>query len=384
MFFMVEEMKNNVEVKQYEVGDRIKGKVSSVKEKHALIDFGYKIDAILPIGEISNVHIEKVADVLKEGDEIEAVITKINEEEVVVSKKRVDNEKAWVELREKQEKGEVFEVTVAEVVKGGLVADVGLRGFIPASQVERHFVEDFSDYVGRTLRVKVIELDEEKNKVILSQRAVLEEEEAKARQERIAAIQVGDVLEGTVSRITSFGAFVDIGGVDGLVHISEMAWHRVESPQEVVQEGDKVQVKVLKVDPSQEKVSLSLKATQPSPWQKAAEEIKAGDTVKGVVKRLAPFGAFVEVRPGVEGLIHISQIANKRIGTPQEVLKEGQEVEAKVLDVNPEEERMSLSIRELIEDRRAQDVQTYNDKQNASHGVTLGDLIGDQLKKLKQ
>jgi len=381
---MVEEMKNNVEVKQYEVGDRIKGKVSSVKEKHALIDFGYKIDAILPIGEISNVHIEKVADVLKEGDEIEAVITKINEEEVVVSKKRVDNEKAWVELREKQEKGEVFEVTVAEVVKGGLVADVGLRGFIPASQVERHFVEDFSDYVGRTLRVKVIELDEEKNKVILSQRAVLEEEEAKARQERIAAIQVGDVLEGTVSRITSFGAFVDIGGVDGLVHISEMAWHRVESPQEVVQEGDKVQVKVLKVDPSQEKVSLSLKATQPSPWQKAAEEIKAGDTVKGVVKRLAPFGAFVEVRPGVEGLIHISQIANKRIGTPQEVLKEGQEVEAKVLDVNPEEERMSLSIRELIEDRRAQDVQTYNDKQNASHGVTLGDLIGDQLKKLKQ
>jgi len=380
----VEEMKNNVEVKQYEVGDRIKGKVSSVKEKHALIDFGYKIDAILPIGEISNVHIEKVADVLKEGDEIEAVITKINEEEVVVSKKRVDNEKAWVELREKQEKGEVFEVTVAEVVKGGLVADVGLRGFIPASQVERHFVEDFSDYVGRTLRVKVIELDEEKNKVILSQRAVLEEEEAKARQERIAAIQVGDVLEGTVSRITSFGAFVDIGGVDGLVHISEMAWHRVESPQEVVQEGDKVQVKVLKVDPSQEKVSLSLKATQPSPWQKAAEEIKAGDTVKGVVKRLAPFGAFVEVKPGVEGLIHISQIANKRIGTPQEVLKEGQEVEAKVLDVNPEEERMSLSIRELIEDRRAQDVQTYNDKQNASHGVTLGDLIGDQLKKLKQ
>jgi len=296
----------------------------------------------------------------------------------------VDNEKAWVELREKQEKGEVFEVTVAEVVKGGLVADVGLRGFIPASQVERHFVEDFSDYVGRTLRVKVIELDEEKNKVILSQRAVLEEEEAKARQERIAAIQVGDVLEGTVSRITSFGAFVDIGGVDGLVHISEMAWHRVESPQEVVQEGDKVQVKVLKVDPSQEKVSLSLKATQPSPWQKAAEEIKAGDTVKGVVKRLAPFGAFVEVKPGVEGLIHISQIANKRIGTPQEVLKEGQEVEAKVLDVNPEEERMSLSIRELTEDRRAQDVQTYNDKQNASHGVTLGDLIGDQLKKLKQ
>ncbi len=380
---MVEEMKNDVEVKQYETGDRISGKVSSVKEKHALIDFGYKIDAILPIGEISNVHIDKVADVLKEGDEVEAVIIKINEEEVVVSKKRVDNEKAWIELKKKQEQDETFEVTVAEVVKGGLVADVGLRGFIPASQVERHFVEDFSDYVGRTLRVKVIELDEEKNKVILSHRAVLEEEEAKARKERIAALQVGDVIEGTVSRITNFGAFVDIGGVDGLVHISEMAWYRVESPHDVVKEGDQVKVKVLKVDPEQEKVSLSIKAAQPSPWENAAQEIKPGDTVKGIVKRLAPFGAFVEVRPGVEGLVHISQIANRRIGTPQEVLEEGQEVEAKVLDINPDEERMSLSIRELLEDERAEAVQTYTEKQNISSGITLGDLVGDQLRKLK-
>lgn len=380
---MVEEMKNDVEVKQYETGDRISGKVSSVKEKHALIDFGYKIDAILPIGEISNVHIDKVADVLKEGDEVEAVIIKINEEEVVVSKKRVDNEKAWIELKKMQEQDETFEVTVAEVVKGGLVADVGLRGFIPASQVERHFVEDFSDYVGRTLRVKVIELDEEKNKVILSHRAVLEEEEAKARKERIAALQVGDVIEGTVSRITNFGAFVDIGGVDGLVHISEMAWYRVESPHDVVKEGDQVKVKVLKVDPEQEKVSLSIKAAQPSPWENAAQEIKPGDTVKGIVKRLAPFGAFVEVRPGVEGLVHISQIANRRIGTPQEVLEEGQEVEAKVLDINPDEERMSLSIRELLEDERAEAVQTYTEKQNISSGITLGDLVGDQLRKLK-
>lgn len=380
---MVEEMKNDVEVKQYETGDRISGKVSSVREKHALIDFGYKIDAILPIGEISNVHIDKVADVLKEGDEVEAVIIKINEEEVVVSKKRVDNEKAWIELKQKMEQGETFEVTVAEVVKGGLVADVGLRGFIPASQVERHFVEDFSDYVGRTLRVKVIELDEEKNKVILSHRAVLEEEEAKARKERIAALQVGDVIEGTVSRITNFGAFVDIGGVDGLVHISEMAWYRVESPHDVVKEGDQVKVKVLKVDPEQEKVSLSIKAAQPSPWENAAQEIKPGDTVKGIVKRLAPFGAFVEVRPGVEGLVHISQIANRRIGTPQEVLEEGQEVEAKVLDINPDEERMSLSIRELLEDERAEAVQTYTEKQNISSGITLGDLVGDQLRKLK-
>ena len=381
---MVEEMKNEVEVKQYEVGDRIKGTVTSVKEKHALIDFGFKIDAILPIGEIANVHIGKVADVLKEGDEVEAEIIKINEEEVVVSKKRVDNERAWSVLREKMEKGEVFEITVAEVVKGGLVADVGLRGFIPASQVERHFVEDFSDYVGRTLPVKVIELDQERNKVILSHRAVLEEEEAKARKERLSSLQPGQIIEGTVSRITDFGAFVDIGGIDGLVHISEMAWHRVESPQEVVQEGDKVQVKVLKVDVENEKISLSIKATQPSPWQKAAEEIKPGDTVTGVVKRLVPFGAFVEVRPGVEGLVHISQLATRRVGSPQEVLKEGQEIEAKVLEVNPEEERMSLSIRELQEEQRANDYKQYHEKQSSSSGITLGELVGDQLKKLKQ
>ncbi|QZT32625.1 30S ribosomal protein S1 [Caldalkalibacillus thermarum TA2.A1] len=381
---MVEEIQNNVEVQQYETGDRVKGTVTKVKEKYALIDIGYKIDAILPIGEISNVHIDKVEDALKEGDELEVVITKLTEDEVVVSKRRVDNDKAWAELEEKFRSGEVFEVTVAEIVKGGLVVDVGLRGFIPASQVERHFVEDFSEYVGKTLPVKVVELDREKNKVILSHRAALEEEEAKAKEARLRELEVGEELEGTVSRLTSFGAFVDIGGIDGLVHISELAWHRVESPEEVIKEGDKVKVKVLKVDPEQQKVSLSIKATQPSPWQKAAEEIKAGDTVKGVVKRLVPFGAFVEVMPGVEGLVHISQIANRRIGSPSEVLKEGQQIEAKVLDVDPQEERISLSIRALQEDKQSEEVQAYTEKQVQSSGVTLGELIGDQLKKLKQ
>ncbi|GGK18877.1 30S ribosomal protein S1 [Caldalkalibacillus thermarum] len=381
---MVEEIQNNVEVQQYETGDRVKGTVTKVKEKYALIDIGYKIDAILPIGEISNVHIDKVGDALKEGDELEVVITKLTEDEVVVSKRRVENDKAWAELEEKFRSGEVFEVTVAEIVKGGLVVDVGLRGFIPASQVERHFVEDFSDYVGKTLRVKVVELDREKNKVILSHRAVLEEEEAKAKESRLRELEIGEELEGTVSRLTSFGAFVDIGGIEGLVHISELAWHRVETPEEVIKEGDKVKVKVLKVDPEQQKVSLSIKATQPSPWQKAADEIKAGDTVKGVVKRLVSFGAFVEVMPGVEGLVHISQIANRRIGSPSEVLKEGQQIEAKVLDVDPQEERISLSIRALQEDKRSEEVQAYTEKQVQSSGVTLGELIGDQLKKLKQ
>lgn len=374
---------HDTHVPDYQVGDRVKGKVIKVEEKHALIDFGYKLDAILPIGEISNVHIDKVADVLSVGDDVEVEITKVSDEEIVASKRRVDNEEAWQELEQKLASQETFEVTVAEVVKGGLVVDVGLRGFIPASLVERHYVEDFSDYKGRTLRVKVIELDRDKNKLILSQKAVLDEEAEQAIQKRLESLEVGQILEGTVQRLTSFGVFVDIGDIDGLVHISELSWQRVETPSDVVSEGDVVKVKVLKVDPENKKVSLSIKATQPSPWETAAEEIKPGDVVEGTVKRLVSFGAFVEVLPGVEGLVHISQIANRRIGTPGEVLEEGQQIKAKVLDVNPSEERISLSIRELLDEENAKQVEAYTSNEENHTGVTLGDMFGDQLKKLK-
>jgi small subunit ribosomal protein S1 len=380
---MAEEIQNDVEVKMYEIGDVVKGTVTKVEDKHALVDFGYKIDGILPIGEISNVHIEKAADAVSIGDELELKVIKVNEEEIILSKRGVENEKAMEGLEQKLASGEVFEVTVADVVKGGLVADVGVRAFIPASLVERHFVEDFTDYKGKTLRVKVAELDREKNKVILSQKAVLDEEANQAKKESLGKIQVGQELEGTVQRLTSFGAFVDIGGIDGLVHISELAWHRVESPSEVVNEGDKVKVKVLKVDPESERISLSIKETEQSPWEKAASDIKIGDVVKGTVKRLVSFGAFVEIVPGVEGLVHISQIAHQHIGTPGEILKEGQEVEAKVLDINLNEQRISLSIKELVEDEDAKFAKEYVQEEKSGMGVTLGDMIGDKLKKLK-
>lgn len=381
---MAEEMQNEVEVKTYQVGDVVQAKVSKVEDKRALVDFGYKIDGILPIGEISNIHIEKVSDALNVGDDVTLKITKLEDEEVVLSKKAVDNEEAFKNLQQRMDSGEVFEVTVGEVVKGGLVADVGLRAFIPASMVERHYVEDFSDYKGKTLRVKVVELDQEKNKVILSQKAVLDAELEAQKQSRLSEVKVGSVLEGTVQRITSFGAFVDIGGIDGLVHISELSWNRVESPTEVVQEGDKVKVKVLNVEPDKEKVSLSIKATLPSPFDEAAEEFKAGDTVKGTVKRLVSFGAFVELKPGVEGLVHISQIANRHINTPGEVLKEGQEVEAKILEINPSDRRISLSIKALQEDETEKYAQEYKQEENTGLGVTLGDMIGDKLRKLKE
>lgn len=381
---MAEEMNNEVEVQSYNVGDVVKATVTKVEDKHALVDFGYKIDGILPIGELSNVHIEKVSDVIAEGQEVELKVIKVNEEDIVLSKKAIDNEKAYTELEEKLVSGEVFEVTIADVVKGGLVADVGVRAFIPASLVARHFVEDFSDYKGQTIRVKVAELDREKNKVILSAKAVLDEEYEAEKKNRLAQINAGDVIEGTVQRLTSFGVFVDIGGVDGLVHISELSWNRVETPSEVVSEGDKVQVKVLKVDPETEKISLSIKATQESPWDKAIAEINAGDVVTGTVKRLVSFGAFVEIAPGVEGLVHISQIANRHIGTPGEVLKEEQEVQAKVLDVDPAEKRISLSIRALLDDEVSQYVEDYKQEEQSGMGITLGDMIGDQLKKLKK
>jgi small subunit ribosomal protein S1 len=381
---MTEEIQNDVEVKTYDIGDVVKGTVSKVEDKHALVDFGYKIDGILPIGEISNVHIEKATDALSIGDELELKVIKVNEEEIILSKRGVDNENAMEGLEQKLASGEEFEITVADVVKGGLVADVGVRAFIPASLVELHFVEDFTDYKGKTLRVKVVELDREKNKVILSQKAVLEEEASQEKQERLGKIQVGQELEGTVQRLTSFGAFVDIGGIDGLVHISQLAWHRVETPSEVVNEGDKVKVKVLKIDAESEKISLSIKETEPSPWEKAAADIKVGDVVKGTVKRLVSFGAFVEILPGVEGLVHISQIAHQHIGTPGEILKEGQEVEAKVLDVNLNDQRISLSIKELLEDEDAKYVKEYAQDEKSGMGVTLGDMIGDKLKKFNR
>jgi small subunit ribosomal protein S1 len=374
------------------VGDVVKATVTKVEDKQALVDVGYKYDGLIPISELSPLHVEKVSDVVSVGDTFDVKVLKLNDEkeELVVSKKAVAMEAAWKDLEQKMSSGEIIEATVKEVVKGGLVVDVGVRGFIPASMVERHFVEDFSDYKGKTLRLKVVEMDKEKNKVILSHKAVLEEEAQQQKKAVLEKLQPGQILEGTVQRMTDFGVFVDIGGVDGLVHVSEMAWHRVEKPSDVVKEGDKVQVKVLKVDKENERISLSIKETQPGPWAKVGEQFKTGDIVTGTVKRLVSFGAFVEIAPGIEGLVHISQIANRRVATPGEVLKEGQEVQVKILDVVPSEQRVSLSIRAVEEDRAEQaeraskrEQQQFQQENNQSLGVTLGDLFGDLRDKLK-
>lgn len=373
-------------------GDIVKGKVVKVEDSQAIVSIGYKYDGVVPLRELSSVQLDKAEDAVSVGDELELKVLSINDEKesMTLSKRAVDSEKAWDILQQKMDNNEIIEAKVADVVKGGLVVDVGVRGFIPASMVERHFVEDFSDYKGRTLRLKVKELDREKNKVILSQKDVLDEEYEANKQKVLASLQPGQQLEGTVQRLTSFGAFVDVGGVDGLVHISEMAWHHVEDPSEVVKEGDKVKVQVLKVDPANERISLSIKATQPGPWEQIEGKIHVGDIVTGTVKRLVSFGAFVEVAPGVEGLVHISQISHKHIGTPHEVLKEGDTVQAKVLDVNLPEKRISLSIKETQDAperpersrNKEPQVSEYTSNNQSLH-LTLGERIGDQLSKFK-
>lgn len=378
-------------------GDTVKGTIVKIEDNQAFVSLGYKYDGVIPLRELSSVNLDNAADAVQIGQEVEAKVVSINDEKesLVLSKRQVDSSRAWDDLQAKFESGEAFEVTVADVVKGGLVADVGVRGFIPASMVERHFVEDFSGYKGRTLRVKVKELDRENNKVILSQKDVLEAEYEEQKQKIMASLQPGQVIEGTVQRLTPFGAFVDIGGVDGLVHVSEIAWTHVAHPADVVSEGQKVNVKVLKVDPSIGKISLSIKAAQPGPWESATGQFRTGEIVSGVVKRLVSFGAFVEIAPGVEGLVHISQIAHRHIATPHEVLKEGQEVQAKILDFNPAEKRVSLSIKETEEapaqpereQRGPRGPRAHREETNLppaeSMSFTLGEKFGDKLSKFK-
>ena len=373
----------NKDLQQLNVGETVTGTVIKLEEKQVLVDIGYKTEGILPISELSSLHVESTSDVVKEGDTVTLKVKKLEDDEVILSKKAVDAEAAWEDLEQKFNNDEVFETVVKEVVKGGLVVDVGLRGFIPASLVETHFVEDFSDYKDTSLTVKIADLDREQNRIILSHRAVVEDEANAKKNELLQSLEEGQVLEGTVQRITSFGAFVDIGGVDGLVHISQLAHEHVAKASDVVSEGDKIQVEILSVDRDNERISLSHKNTLPGPWSDIENRVTAGSTIEGTVKRLVNFGAFVEILPGVEGLVHISQIANRHIGTPQEVLEVGQQVKVKVLDVNEAEERISLSIKELEQEQEQKEYQQY-EKDDEQTGFQLGDFIGDQLNKYKK
>lgn len=380
---MSEEMNLN-QGQEFREGDIVKGIVAQVEEKAVTVSIeGAPFDGVVPISELSSLHVDKASDAVSVGDEFELIITKVEEENYVLSKRRVDAIHAWKVLTTKFENGEVIESEVKDVVKGGLVVDLGVRGFVPASLVEDHFVESFEDYKGRTMAFKIVEMDQQKNRLILSHRAIVESEKASKKEQLLGGINEGDVIEGTVQRLASFGAFIDLGGVDGLVHISQVSHGHVENVSDVLSEGQKVTVKVLSVDKDNERISLSIKDTLPGPWEEVEVKAQKGAVLTGTVKRLVNFGAFVEVFPGVEGLVHISQIAHKHITTPHEVLKEGQEVEVKVLDVNKNESRLSLSIKALLENAEEEDYTDYELPEETS-GFSFADVIGDKLKNFSE
>lgn len=379
-YIMTEDM--NLETTNiYNEGDRVTGKVTKIEEKSVIVEIeGAPFDGVIPISELSSLHIEKAADAVAVGDELELIVMKVEDDNYVLSKRKVDAEDAWDSLEEKYNNKETIETEVKDVVKGGLVVDLGVRGFIPASLVEDYFVESFEEYKGRMMTFKIVEMEKDKNRLILSHRAVIQEEKESHKGEVLDNLKEGEILEGTVQRLATFGAFVDIGGVDGLVHISQLSHDHVEKVSDVLKEGDKVTVKILSIDRDSERISLSIKDTLPGPWEGIEEKAPQGSTFEGTVKRLVSYGAFVEVFPGVEGLVHISRISHQHIGTPHEVLQEGQKINVKVLEVNTDDKRLSLSIKDLIEKEDNNSYGNYEMPEEAS-GFSMSDVIGDQLKK---
>ncbi|EOT28179.1 30S ribosomal protein S1 [Enterococcus saccharolyticus] len=381
-------------VQEVKVGDIVKGEVLVIEDKQAVVGIeGAGVEGVVPTKELSTLPVEDINEVIKVGDILDlVVITTIGKDKengsYLLSKRRLDAKKVWEDIEKDFEEGKIIEAPVTNVVKGGLVVDVGVRGFVPASMVEDHFVDDFESYKGQTLTFKIIEIEPSENRLILSHKAVVEAEKASKKADLLESIKEGDKLEGTVARLTDFGAFVDLGGIDGLVHVSEISHAHVAKPSDALSVGDKVEVAVLSVDPTKERVSLSIKDTLPGPWANIEEKAAKDTVLDGTVKRLTSFGAFVEVFPGVEGLVHISQISHKHIATPHEVLSEGEQVQVKVLDVSPEEHRIALSIKALEEKPEAEVVVEEEEESyelpEESTGFTMGDLLGDALKDQEQ
>ncbi|HHT58126.1 MULTISPECIES: 30S ribosomal protein S1 [Corynebacterium] len=339
-------------IKYFNDGDIVEGTVVKVDHDEVLLDIGYKTEGVIPSRELSIKHDVDPDEVVEVGDQIDAlVLTKEDKEgRLILSKKRAQYERAWGAIEELQAKEEPVTGTVIEVVKGGLIIDIGLRGFLPASLVEMRRVRDLEPYIGQELEAKIIELDKQRNNVVLSRRAFLEQTQSEVRSEFLHQLQKGQVRKGVVSSIVNFGAFVDLGGVDGLVHVSELSWKHIDHPSEVVTVGDEVTVEVLDVDLDRERVSLSLKATQEDPWRVFARTHAVGQIVPGKVTKLVPFGAFVRVEEGIEGLVHISELAQRHVEVPDQVVNVGEEVMVKVIDIDLERRRISLSVKQADED----------------------------------
>jgi small subunit ribosomal protein S1 len=330
-------------------GDVVSGKVVRIDQDEILVDIGYKSEGVIPSNELSIRKSVDPSDEVQLGEEVDAlVLTKEDQEgRLILSKKRARFEKAWRRIEGAAESGEPVEGTVIEVVKGGLILDLGVRGFLPASLVDIRRVQNLDEFMGQKLECKVIELNRSRNNVVLSRRAVLEEERKEVREQILGRLEPGQVVEGKISNIVDFGAFVDLEGIDGLIHISELSWSHVNHPSEVVSIGDTVRVKVLDIDRDRQRISLGLKQTQEDPWQKVLNEYHVDDVVEGKVTKIVAFGAFVQILPGVEGLVHISELAQHHVESPSEVVRPGDELKVKILEVDDSRRRLSLSVKQV-------------------------------------
>jgi small subunit ribosomal protein S1 len=335
----------------FDEGDLVSGTIVQVERDEVLLDIGYKSEGVIPARELSIRKDVNPADVVSLGDAVEALVLQKEDKDgrLILSKKRAEYERAWSDIEDKFNAGEVVEGEVIEVVKGGLILDIGLRGFLPASLVDLRRVKDLASFMGDRLEARVIEMDRNRNNVVLSRRVVLEEGRKHERAAILEKLAKGQILPGTVSSIVDFGAFVDLGGIDGLVHISELSWSHVNHPSEVVKVGDPVEVKVLDVDMDRERISLGLKQTQPDPWQELVKRFPVGSIIEGKVTKLVPFGVFVELGDGVEGLVHISEMAKVHVETPEQVTAVGETVMIKVKEVDLDRRRISLSMKDAAE-----------------------------------
>ncbi len=335
---------------EFKEGDIVGGTVVRIDQDEVLVDIGYKSEGVIPLKELSIRNAANPGEIVTVGEDIEALVLQKEDDNgrLVLSKKRAQYERAWGRIERVMNEGGTVTGPVIEVVKGGLIVDIGLRGFLPASLVDLRRVRDLQPFIGEAIEAKVIELDRNRNNVVLSRRAYLEEEQAEQRHAFLADLKPGDVRDGVVSSVVNFGAFVDLGGMDGLVHVSELSWQHVNHPGEVVNVGDKVTVRVLEVDYDRERISLSIRQTTQDPWEQFIEASETGDVLEGAVTKTVPFGAFVSVGEGVEGLVHVSEIAMHHVESPELELSIGQQVKVKVTEVDADRRRVSLSIKQAL------------------------------------
>jgi len=388
-----EEQYNSMELADIKKGQMVSGEVVEIAEDGVYVDVNYKSEGFVPLHELSQKSFENPEEIVSEGEEIDVIVLTLEDEDgnLILSKKQSDFEKAWERIMTIYDNDEVIEAEVSKEVKGGLVVDVGIRGFVPASHVAIGYVEDLSEYVGEKLPLKIIEVERENNNVVLSAREVLAKEREQQKEETFEKLEEGQTITGKITKLVDFGAFVDLGGIEGLLHISEMSWGRIEHPSDLFEEGEDIEVKVLSIDEENERISLGYKQLQPDPWQKFAEKHYEGEIIEGTITKTVDFGAFMQIDEGIEGLIHISQLSEEHVETADEVVSVGEKRKAKILNIDPEQKRVGLSLKEVDDqliqksgdskdEQKNQDQKEEGDKKpkkGKKDGATIGELVGD-------